>query len=95
MVETAYPFCYSEYKSVLTDLPARGSTMITITEIGITAGEIWHYLDDFGSATLDQLSSNISKNRELLLLSLGWLAREGHIILEGPESGFKAVLTRK
>jgi hypothetical protein len=64
--------------------------MITITEIGITAGDIWHYLDDNGTATLDQLHRNIGKNRELILMSLGWLAREGHITLEGPENGFLA-----
>lgn len=66
--------------------------MITITEIGITAGDIWHYLDESGSATLDQLFKRIGKSRELILLSLGWLAREGHITLEGPETGYLAAL---
>lgn len=69
--------------------------MISITEIGIAAGDIWHYLDENGSATLDQLAGSIKKNKELLLLSLGWLAREGHITLEGPENGFKAALTKR
>ena len=69
--------------------------MITITEIGITAGDIWHYLDDNGSATLDQLNRNIGKNKELILMSLGWLAREGHITLEGPENGFLASLAQQ
>ena len=66
-----------------------------ITEIGIAAGDIWHYLDQKGSATLDQLSKGIGKSREVLLMSLGWLGREGHITLEGPETGFRASLTRK
>ena len=69
--------------------------MITITEIGITAGDIWHYLDDHGSATLDEMVASIGKKSELILLSLGWLAREGHITLDGPEKGFCASLTRK
>ncbi len=49
--------------------------MITITEIGITAGDIWHYLDKNGSAKLDQLAEELKKNREIVLMSLGWLAR--------------------
>lgn len=64
-----------------------------ITEIGIAAGDIWHHLDQKGSATLDQLASSIRKPRELLLMSLGWLGREGHINLEGPETGYRAALS--
>ena len=66
-----------------------------ITEIGIAAGDIWHYLDERGSATLDQLTRGIGKPRELLLMSLGWLAREGHVTLNGPESGYRSSLTRR
>lgn len=54
-----------------------------ITEIGITAGEIWHYLDEHGQVKLSQLTSGIDKPRDVILMSLGWLAREGHVILEG------------
>ncbi len=54
-----------------------------ITEIGITAGDIWHYLDEHGSTTLSVLVSGIDKPRDLLLMSLGWLAREGHVVVEG------------
>ena len=46
-----------------------------ITEIGITAGDIWHYLDKHESATLDQLARGIGKPKDLILMSLGWLAR--------------------
>ncbi len=66
-----------------------------ITEIGIAAGDIWHHLDQKGSATLEQLTSSIRQPRELLLMSLGWLAREGHVTLEGPETGYRASLTAK
>jgi hypothetical protein len=66
-----------------------------ITEIGIAAGDIWHFLDKAGSATLDQLARGVGKPRELLLMSLGWLAREGHITLGGPESGYLATLTHR
>ena len=53
-----------------------------ITEIGIVAGDIWHYLDQHKSATLTELASGIDKSRNVILMSLGWLAREGHVILE-------------
>ena len=66
-----------------------------ITEIGIAAGDIWHYLDQKGSATLKQLTQTIKKPRELLLMSLGWLAREGHVVLGGPETDFRASLAEK
>ena len=64
-----------------------------ITEIGIAAGDIWHYLDERGSATLDQLVKGIGKPKELLLMSLGWLARKGHVTLNGPESGYLSSLS--
>ena len=53
-----------------------------ITEIGIVAGDIWHYLDQHKSAKLTEIVSGIDKNRNVVLMSLGWLAREGHVIME-------------
>ncbi|MBL7197869.1 MAG: winged helix-turn-helix domain-containing protein [Candidatus Omnitrophica bacterium] len=52
-----------------------------IIEIGIVAGEIWHYLDNNGETILPNLINDIGKDRNVTLMSLGWLAREGHIIL--------------
>ncbi|MDP3919783.1 MAG: winged helix-turn-helix domain-containing protein [Candidatus Omnitrophota bacterium] len=69
--------------------------MISITEIGIAAGDIWHYLDENGEATLDQLEKKIAKKRELILMSLGWLAREGHVTIGNPEAGFPAKLAKR
>lgn len=66
-----------------------------ITEIGIAAGDIWHYLDEHGSATLEELARNIKKDRNLLLMSLGWLAREGHVALGDGATGFRASLTKR
>lgn len=66
-----------------------------IMEIGIVAGEIWHYLDEHQHVTLDELTKNIKRPRELVLMSLGWLAREGHVTLGTPESGYAASLNRK
>ena len=65
-----------------------------ITEIGITAGDIWHYLDQHGEVSFAQLSSGIDRPKELLFMSLGWLAREGHIILNKEGDNYKISLRR-
>jgi len=52
-----------------------------IIEIGIVAGEIWHYLDQKGEVTLTALAKGLERTPENILMSLGWLAREGHVIL--------------
>ncbi|MBI3083095.1 MAG: winged helix-turn-helix domain-containing protein, partial [Candidatus Omnitrophica bacterium] len=46
-----------------------------ITEIGIVAGEIWHYLDGHDEVLFSQLADGIDRPRDLALMSLGWLAR--------------------
>ena len=52
-----------------------------ITEIGIVAGEIWHYLDEHGDVLFSVVVKGIERPKELALMSLGWLAREGHVIV--------------
>ena len=52
-----------------------------ITEIGIVAGEIWHYLDEHGEPVFSRVVSGIDRPRDLALMSLGWLAREGHVLV--------------
>jgi len=66
-----------------------------ITEIGITAGDIWNYLDANGSATLTTMTKSIGKPRDLMLMSLGWLAREGHIALGRQEEDYLSALARR
>ena len=63
-----------------------------ITEIGITAGDIWHYLDQHRTCQLSELVKGIDKNKNLVLMSLGWLAREGHVILEDTGQDYKITL---
>lgn len=53
-----------------------------ITEIGIIAGDIWHYLDEHGKSSLTDIVKGIDKTRDVSLMSVGWLAREGHVIAE-------------
>ncbi len=53
-----------------------------ITEIGIVAGEIWHYLDVHGASVFSRVAAGIERSRDLALMSLGWLAREGHVVVQ-------------
>jgi len=63
-----------------------------ITEIGIVAGDIWHFLDEHGEVTLSILVKGIDRPRDVTLMSLGWLAREGHVILQQIGGDYKISL---
>lgn len=65
-----------------------------ITEIGIAAGEIWHFLDKHGEVTLTHLFNGIEKPKELILMSLGWLAREGHVLVRFENSEYRVILRK-
>lgn len=66
-----------------------------ITEIGIVAGEIWNFLDKHGQVSLEQLMAGIEKPRELTLMSLGWLSREGHVLVREDGLGYQINLRKK
>jgi len=63
-----------------------------ITEIGIVAGDIWHFLDEHGEVMLSVLLRGIDMPRDITLMSLGWLAREGHVILQQMGEDYKISL---
>ena len=65
-----------------------------ITEIGIVAGEIWHYLDEHGESRFSQVVKGIDRPKELTLMSLGWLGREGHVVLQQDGRDFHVQLRR-
>jgi hypothetical protein len=65
-----------------------------ITEIGITAGDIWHFLDQYGEVNLSTLVKGIDKPRDNVLMSLGWLAREGHVLLQQVDGEYKISLRK-
>jgi len=66
-----------------------------ITAIGIAAGDIWHYLDEHGRVLFSDITKDIGKPRDLLLMSLGWLAREGHVKVEQLDKDCYVELTKK
>lgn len=55
-----------------------------ITWIGLCAGEIWRCLDKHEEkASLKELLSGIDAPKETILMAIGWLGREGYILIEG------------
>lgn len=66
-----------------------------ITEIGIVAGEIWHYLDAHQQEIpFSQVAAGLDRPKELILMSLGWLAREGHVVVRQGGNELFVVLRR-
>ena len=65
-----------------------------ITEIGIVAGEIWHFLDQNGEVNFSGIVKGIERPRDLVLMSLGWLAREGHVILQQIDNDYRVSLRK-
>ncbi len=65
-----------------------------IIRIGIAAGDIWHLLDEKGPTTLSNIASTLQHPKDVILMSVGWLAREGHVVLEKEGDDFKVSLRR-
>ena len=66
-----------------------------ITEIGIVAGEIWHHLDEHGESAFSSMLKAIQRPKELILMSLGWLAREGHVLVQPVGADFRVALRKQ
>lgn len=60
-----------------------------ITNIGIVAGEIWQCLEHKGEISLNDLIEKLKRDREVVLMSVGWLAREGHVVFEQLDADYK------
>ena len=66
-----------------------------ITRIGIVAGDIWRLLEKEKEVALSSMVSRSGKSREILLMCLGWLAREGHVMLKENEGDYIGTLREK
>ena len=53
-----------------------------IEEIGKTAGEIWDYLEKHENASPTKLIKELNITQRLVLMGIGWLAREGKLTYE-------------
>ncbi len=63
-----------------------------ITEIGIVAGEVWHVLDKKEEIFISEIADKLKESRELVFMSMGWLAREGHVVLKKENGDYKVSL---
>ncbi|MFH1540307.1 MAG: winged helix-turn-helix domain-containing protein [Elusimicrobiota bacterium] len=59
------------------------------SEIGITAGHIWEYLDKNGETTALKLKSILGVANTVLYMGIGWLSREGKINVVEYTKGYK------
>jgi len=50
-------------------------------QIGTAAGTVWRLLDDHGTLTVSKLKQETKLTEPVLLMALGWLAREGQVTL--------------
>lgn len=66
-----------------------------ITRIGIVAGEIWQLLENNDTMSLDEIAQKLDRPDYLVLMSVGWLSREGHIVLDQEDDVFRVSLREK
>ncbi|MDO8735305.1 MAG: winged helix-turn-helix domain-containing protein [Elusimicrobiota bacterium] len=65
-----------------------------LSEIGITSGQIWKYLDKNGEVTALKLKSALGITNTVLYMGIGWLAREGKINVVEYAKGYKISLKK-
>ena len=50
--------------------------------VGLTAGNIWHYLAKNGAISVAKLVRELPEEEKIIQRSIGWLAQEGKITLD-------------
>jgi len=50
--------------------------------VGLTAGNIWHYLAENGATPVAKLLRELPEEEKIIQRSIGWLAQEGKITLD-------------
>ena len=53
-----------------------------ISEIGKTAGKVWHILNKRGPMSPAKLTTEVKASRDVAMQAIGWLAREEKILIE-------------
>ena len=63
--------------------PAVSAPETVIPErVGLTAGNIWHYLAENGATPVAKLIRELPEEEKIIQRSIGWLAQEGKITLD-------------
>jgi len=67
-----------------------------VEDIGNAAGIIWKFLEQQSQPiNLTTLKKNVILSSNLMMMGLGWLAREGKIILDIPEDSYSYKISLK
>jgi len=64
-------------------------------QIGDAAGIIWKYLDQHTESTLSELKQATKLSEQLVLMGLGWLAREEKLDVVQDKKGLKVSLRER
>ncbi|MBS0208411.1 MAG: winged helix-turn-helix domain-containing protein [Planctomycetes bacterium] len=54
----------------------------TVAQIGETAGAVWHMLAEQGPLSTAKIVKQLDLPRDVVMLAIGWLAREDKINIE-------------
>lgn len=66
---------------------ATASVGCDLDQIGETAGVIWRLLEEKGPLSMAQVVKQTGAPRDLVMLALGWLAREDKISIDSEARG--------
>lgn len=69
-------------QAVAPKLVAAMPEMTMPERVGLTAGNIWHYLDKNGATPVAKLVRELPEEEKIIQRSIGWLAQEGKITLD-------------
>jgi len=53
-----------------------------IEQVGSTAGEVWQTLKETGPLSISKLPKQVEAPRDMVMMAVGWLAREDKIAIE-------------
>jgi DNA-binding GntR family transcriptional regulator len=56
-------------------------------QIGDTAGQVWHALNERGPLTYAKLVKLMGVSRDTVMQAIGWLAREGKVDIDEASRG--------
>ncbi len=63
--------------------------MSQVDEIGRTAGEVWAFLKTQGKTSVSAVDRGVGAPRRQVHMAIGWLAREGKVLLAEEKGGLQ------
>jgi hypothetical protein len=63
-------------------IEASAAAIGNVRLIGLTAGAVWHTLDDQGPLSMAKLVKAVGAPRDLVMQAIGWLAREDKLSID-------------